>query len=95
MDSHVYHGVKGEEEIARVIWKIMEKHYPGAVNPKNPSLMAQRLFAIARAMYDDIEIQLDREYERAFQKKRDEIENLEAEIRELKGLPPLPPIPTA
>lgn len=95
MDSHVYHGVAGEEEVARIIWRIMAKHYPGAVNPKNPSLMAQRLFGFARAMYDEIEIQLEREYEQSFQKRIDEIERLEAEIRELKGLPPLPPIPTA
>ena len=91
MGSSVYHGTKGEIEVARTIWRIMAKHYPGAVNPKDPSLMAQRLFTFARAMYDDIEIQLDREYDRSFQKKIDEIEKLEAEIRQLKGLPPLPP----
>lgn len=93
--SWIHHGPEGEVKIDAIIWQIMDNHYPGAIDPKNPSLMAQRLFAISRSIYNDIEVRVEARYEQDYAEKRMEIDSLKAQIRELQGLPPLPPIATA
>lgn len=87
--SWIHHGPEGEAEIEAIIWKIMKSWYPGAIDPKNPSLMAQRLFDISRSIYNDIEIRVNANTEQLFLDKDAEIDRLETEIRQLKGLPPL------
>lgn len=84
-----------EKEVSRFLWRIVQKHYPGSVNIQNTSLMAQRLFDMARSMYNEIEMEVENKNMEFFLSKDQEIERLQAEIRELKGLPPLPPIAIA
>lgn len=87
--------LENEKRVYNLIWKAVERYYPGGVNSQNPSLMAKRIYDTCRSIYDEVEDDLERQYDVLFSKKDEEIDRLKADIRELKGLPPLPPIPTA
>lgn len=93
--SWIHHAPAAEQEISLVIWQIMRAHYPGAIDPLNPSLMAQRLFAISRSIYNDLEVRVEANTQELFAQCDRKIAELEAEIRQLKGLPPLPPMAIA
>lgn len=85
----IYHGEEGEARINRLLWRALEEHYPGAIDPKNPSLMADRLFRVVRNVYINMEYELDKEFGRRYAKLIEEKENLYHENRKLRGLPPI------
>jgi hypothetical protein len=85
----IYHGEEGEERINQMIWGALKKHYPGAVDPNNPSLMAERLFRVIRSVYIEMEFSLDQQFDRLYQDLLQDRDTLTSENRQLKGLPPI------
>lgn len=91
MDSvFIYRQPENEQRVSNLIWKAVKEHYIGNVDPENPSLMAKRIYDICRTIYDELDADLDKQYESAFARKDEEMDKLENEIRQLKGLPPFP-----
>lgn len=71
--------------------QLVAKHYWGKPN----GIITEALFGVAVQIHNEIQTELIGEYEEILHTKELKIDELEAEIRELKGLPPLPLIATA
>lgn len=71
----------------RTIWKIIQEHYKGQINP--PSLLAQKMFDVAIEVRNRQEYVDDKFYSDKIRHLEDRIEVLENEVRVLKGLEPV------